>query len=134
MTNIVTAKGSSKRRWFVGLLIGFVASVAAMGVIWVNSLPKITITDDNLSISNCELPLPTYAIGVCPKLYCKKAILGSGQFPLSSHIGFNDPKPSGKQILGGAIRYHEEGNAELITKRFECELEGYDVKGLAFPS
>ncbi len=103
-----------------------------MGVTWVNSLPKITITDGKLSISNCELPLPTYAIGVCPKLYCKKEILESELFPLHSLVGFSDPKPSGKQILAGAVRYPEESTKELITKRFECELDGYQVTGVSF--
>ncbi|MCP4188177.1 MAG: hypothetical protein GY763_11310 [Gammaproteobacteria bacterium] len=132
MTDAAIEKDNSKRRWFVGLLIGFVASVAAMGVIWVNSLPKISVSEDKLSISNCELPLPTYAMGVCPKLYCKKEILESGLFPLHSLVGFNDPKPSGKQTLAGAVRYPEESSKELITKRFECELDGYEVKGVTY--
>ncbi len=128
----VTSNSDTRRRWFVGLLVVFISSVAGMGVMWVKSLPRIDLAAGNISISNCELPLPTYAIGVCPKLYCKKVILESGLFPLHSEIGFNKPKPSADQVIAGSIRYPPEGGGDVITKSFECELNGYEVSALTY--
>ncbi len=122
----------TKRKWFVGLLISFIISVAGMGVLWVESLPGITMVDGKVSITNCELPLPTYAIGVCPKLYCKKTILESGLFPQYSEIGFSNPKPSADKILTGAVRYREKGSNEITIKQFECELDGYGASELTY--
>jgi len=128
----VTASKKSKQRWFVVLLIVFIAAVAGMGVAWVKSLPKITVAEGKVTITNCELPLPTYAIGVCPKLYCKKEILESGLFPLHSEIGFNKPKPSADPVLAGSIRYRLEDGGDLVTRDFECELDGDEVRGLSY--
>ena len=130
--NTVAIDNDVKRRWFVVLLAMFIAAVAGMGVLWVNSLPRLTQEEGRISIANCELPLPTYAIGACPKLYCKKEILESGLFPPHSQIGFNKPKPSGHQIIAGAVRYPAEGSKEVVIKHFECELNGYKVRGLKF--
>lgn len=127
-----TTNKDSKWRWFVGLLVVFIASVAGMGVLWVESLPQFIVAEGKVSVTNCELPLPTYAVGVCPKLYCKKEILESGLFPQHSQIGFNKAKPSADQFLAGAIRYHENGSTILIVKDFVCELEGYQVTGLKY--
>ncbi len=127
-----TTTGDSKWRWFVSLLSVFIISIVGMGVLWVTSLPKLTLEQGKVTITNCELPLPTYAIGVCPKLYCKKEILESGLFPQDSQVGFSNPKPSADQVLTGAIRYYEQGNVDFTTKDFECELDGYEVKGLSY--
>ncbi len=104
-----------------------------MGVMWVKSLPKLTLVEGELTVLNCELPLPTYSIGVCPKLHCKKLILESGQFPHYIKIGFSNPKPSAEQVLTGAIRYREEGTEKITHKPFECELDGYLAKAVKFP-
>ncbi len=128
----LTTSSDAKRRLFVSLLVVFIASVAGMGVVWVQSLPKITMEGSKAVVSNCELPLPTYAIGVCPKLYCKKNIIESGIFPLHSQIGFNKPKPSADQLLAGAVRYREKGGTDITIKHFECELEGYVVSGMKY--
>ncbi len=121
-----------KRRIFIGLLIAFIASVAGMGVLWVQSLPKITVTEGNISVINCELPLATYAIGVCPKLYCKKLILESRQFPQYISIGFSNPKPSADQVLTGAVRFRENNSENFTTKPFECELDGSEAREIRF--
>ncbi len=122
----------SRQRWFVGLLVAFIAVVAALGVLWVQSLPKLTMVDGELSIVNCEAPLPTYAMGICPKLYCKKKILESGTFPPQSQIGFDNPKPSAEQDITGAVRYPGDAGAGVVTRQFECRLEGHEVAGLTF--
>ncbi len=124
--------GDLKRRIFVSLLIAFIISVAGMGVLWVQSLPKITVIDGKILVVNCELPLPTYAIGSCPKLHCKKLILESGQFPQYITIGFSNPKPSADQVLTGAVRFSKDGSEELITKPFECELDGREAREIRF--
>ncbi len=126
--NHLPKKSNIKRRIFVSLLIVFIASVVGMGVTWVESLPKITLINGEISVANCELPLPTYAIGSCPKLHCKKLILESGRFPQYIKIGFNNPKPSTDQILTGAIRFNEHDNEPMTMKPFECELDGYKAK------
>ncbi len=125
-------QSQTKRRIFVFLLVGFVASVAGIGVVWVQSLPKMNIVQGKAVISNCEPPLPTYSIGVCPKLYCKKVIIDSGLFPEPTQIGFAKAKPSADQILHGTIRYRDEGVEAVATKQFLCELEGYRVKELKY--
>ncbi len=130
--NESTTGKDSKRRWFVASLVLFIASVAGIGVLWVQSLPKFNIVEGKISVSNCELPLPTYAIGVCPKLFCKKEILESGLFPQHSQIGFNKAKPSADQFLAGAVRYYEADTTNLITRDFVCELDGYQVTGMSF--
>ncbi len=124
--------GALKRRIFVCLLIAFISSVAGMGVLWVKSLPKITVIEGKVSVVNCELPLPTYAIGSCPKLHCKKLILESGLFPQYINIGFSNPKPSADQIITGAVRFREEGGENWTTKPFECELDGSEAREIKF--
>ena len=122
----------SRQRWFVGFLVAFIAAVAGLGVLWVQSLPRLTVIDGEMSIVNCEAPLPTYAIGVCPKLFCKKEILESGLFPRNSQIGFDNPKPSADQVITGAIRYPAEGSTDLVTRHFECRLEDHEVGSLTY--
>ncbi len=117
---------------FVSLLIAFVAAVAGLGVIWVQSLPNMTIAGNKVTIANCDLPLPTYAIGVCPKLYCKKEIIESGRFPVRTQIGFSKAKPSADPILTGAIRYLEDGESTTMITGFECELDGRVVKEVRY--
>ncbi|MCP4979034.1 MAG: hypothetical protein GY935_00900 [Gammaproteobacteria bacterium] len=124
--------GALKRRIFVSLLITFIAAVAGMGVLWVQSLPKITVIEGKISVVNCELPLPTYAIGSCPKLHCKKLILESGLFPQYISIGFSNPKPSTDQVLAGAVRFRENNSENYTTKPFECELDGNEAKDIRF--
>ncbi|MCP4286653.1 MAG: hypothetical protein GY792_19775 [Gammaproteobacteria bacterium] len=124
--------GALKRRIFVSLLITFIAAVAGMGVLWVQSLPKITVIEGKISVVNCELPLPTYAIGSCPKLHCKKLILESGLFPQYISIGFSNPKPSTDQVLAGAVRFRENDSENWTTKPFECELDGREAKEIRF--
>ncbi len=130
--NQLPQKNKTKQRVFVSLLLLFIASVIGMGVKWVESLPKITLIEGEISVANCEMPLPTYAIGSCPKLHCKKLILESGRFPQYIKIGFNNPKPSTDQILTGAIRFHENDNEPMTTKPFECELNGYEAKEIRY--
>ncbi|MCP4430406.1 MAG: hypothetical protein GY806_05455, partial [Gammaproteobacteria bacterium] len=113
-------------------LITFIAAVAGMGVLWVQSLPKITVIEGKISVVNCELPLPTYAIGSCPKLHCKKLILESGLFPQYISIGFSNPKPSTDQVLAGAVRFRENDSENWTTKPFECELDGREAKEIRF--
>ena len=129
---VLAVTGDSRQRWFVGLLLVFIAAVTALGVLWVQSLPKLTLVDGELSIVNCESPLPTYAMGVCPKLRCKKKILESGLFPPHSQIGFDNPKPSAEQSITGAVRYPGDAGAGLVTRPFECRLEGHEVASLTY--
>ncbi len=132
MMTDITASRKSRQRWFVVLLIVFIASVAGMGVAWVKSLPKTPVAEGSVTITNCQRPLPTDAIGVCPKLYCKKEILESGLFPLHSEIGFNKPKPSADPVLAGSIRYHSQDGGDFVIRDFECELDGDEVRALTY--
>ncbi len=122
----------TKRRLFVSILVTFVIFVAGIGVVWVKSLPTLTVAEGAITISNCEPPLPTYAIGICPKLQCKKLIMESGRFPEQLQIGFVKAKPSADQVLHGSIRYVEAGASNPSVTQFLCELQSYEIRKLKY--
>lgn len=123
-----------KRRIFITSLIGFVLLVVASGVFWAKNLPSMTVKDGNITVTNCELPMPKYAKGVCPKLYCKKAVIESGLFPEDAQIGFaktNNKKDTFENIVGAA-RYQSQ-DLGLVIEQFQCEMDGYKVVSVVQP-
>lgn len=115
-----------KKRTFVFGLIGVIFLVIASGVFWSTNLPNIEIAGNEVKVVHCEPPLPKYAKGVCPKLYCKKAIIESGQFPAEAQIGFQKTDDKVYDNIYGAIRYQGQGNA-VIVQPFQCVMDGYKV-------
>lgn len=121
-----------KKRTFVFGLISIISLVVAGGVLWSTNLPRIEMTGDKVSVVNCELPQPKYAKGVCPKLYCKKAIIESGLFPQKAEIGFQKTDNKEYDNIFGAVRYRDQ-EASLVVRRFQCVMEGYKVAQLMQP-
>ncbi len=131
--NMKNTEKKAFRRLFVSIVVVFVAIVAGLGVAWVKSLPKLIVSSDGrVEIINCEPPLPTYAIGVCPKLYCKKQIMDSGRYPQQLQIGFTEAKPSADKVIYGSIRYLKTGKKVDSTDNFKCVLDGYEVDELKY--
>ncbi len=115
-----------KRRIFILGVIAFILLVAGSGVYWASNLPRMTMMDGKYEITNCEPPMPKYAKGVCPKLYCKKAILESGMVPSDAEVGFKKTKKEIVKVIFGAVRYRGP-DEDYIIRRFQCTMDGYDV-------
>jgi hypothetical protein len=121
-----------KKGTFVFGLISLLILVVAGGVFWSINLPSLEVVGDKIRVVHCEPPLPKYARGVCPKLYCKKAIRESGLFPTESEIGFQ--KTDGKAVdnIFGAVRYQGK-DTSVVVRRIQCVMDGYKVVQLIKP-
>jgi hypothetical protein len=86
----------------------------------------MTQIDGKFEVTNCEPPMPKYAKGVCPKLYCKKAILESGLVPTDAEIGFKKTKQEVVKVVFGAVRYPGSDSTPIV-RRFQCMMEGDEV-------
>lgn len=120
------------KRTFVFGLIGLLILVAASGVFWSMNLPSLEVVGDKIRVVHCEPPLPKYAKGVCPKLYCKKAILESGLFPAESEIGFQKADDKAVNNIFGAVRYQGK-DTSVVVRRIQCVMDGYKVVQLIQP-
>ncbi|MET0070122.1 MAG: hypothetical protein ABW096_08770 [Candidatus Thiodiazotropha sp.] len=121
-----------KKRSFVFGLISAISLVVASGVFWSTNLPSIEVVGDSVRVVHCEPPLPKYAKGVCPKLYCKKAVLESAEYSVDGEIGFQ--KTNGDEIenIFGALRYQNQ-DTSYVVRRFQCVMDGYKVVQLNWP-
>lgn len=114
-----------KKRTFVSGLIAAIILVIASGVYWSTNLPSLEMEGEKVRVINCEPPLPKYAKGVCPKLYCKKAVIEAGMVPADAEIGFQKTDDKAYENIFGAIRYHEQDAS--VVRRFQCVMDGYKV-------
>ena len=124
----------NKRLVFALALVGVLLVTVASGVHWVGSLPNISVEDDQVTISNCDEPRPKYAQSVCPKLFCKRALITSGSVPMDEEIRFvteKSPEAPPGLFEQGAARFIASGGGETI-KRFRCKMDGDEVAGIAF--
>lgn len=119
------------RRAFIAL--GSLAALAVAGVlgfvVWsALTLPRIDHSGSTATISNCEEPKDKNAQGVCPRLYCEKALRDGGfaaketTVESTGRIGYEHER---KAVIGGVIRVGEDPQP---VKYFQCWMSGTVVE------
>jgi len=94
------------------------------------SLPVLQRDDIVFRVKNCDLPRDENSDSVCPELFCKKALLESGEVPWSASInvvGERKLSQTDKHIIGGIIKFKTKDNPENVM-HFQCWMNRYEVE------